>query len=231
MSRNDSYITIREMPKEERPRERLMKYGPEVLKTSELLAIIIRTGQKGVSALDLANRLLRQYVTLRKLAKSSVEELCKVEGIGMAKAVEIKAAFELGKRLAAFTENERPSIHSPTDVVTLLMSEMKELDQEHVKALLLNTKNQVLSVHTIAIGGLNRISLHPRECFKKAIAENSCSIIIVHNHPSGDPQPSQEDIAISEQLKSAGDILGIKVLDHIILGDGKYISLKEKGLI
>lgn len=224
-------VSIKSLPQDLRPRERLAAGGPEALSNAELLAIILRTGWQQENALDLAQRLLAEPRGLRFLAEASFEELASFKGVGPAKAAQVKAAVELGRRLAQAGRVGRPVIHSPLDVAALLMEEMRYLDREHFRALSLNTKNQVLSLDNISIGSLNSSIVHPREVFKRAITNSAAAVILVHNHPSGDPAPSREDIEVTKRLVQAGKILGIAVLDHIIIGDGRYLSFKEKGLL
>ncbi|MBZ4662323.1 MAG: hypothetical protein JG776_5 [Caloramator sp.] len=224
-------IKIKDIPINERPRERLLKYGEEVLSNQELLAIILRTGTKSESALDLAKRLITHYGGITFIAKSSVYELSKIKGIGLAKACEIKACVEIGKRLNSFKGNNRVKIISPEDVAILVMDEMRFLSKEHFRVIFLNTKNYVIQIKDISIGSLNSSVVHPREVFIEAIKVSSASIILCHNHPSGDVTPSQEDINITKRLIEAGKIIGIEVLDHIIIGDINYLSFKEKNII
>ncbi len=227
-------ILIKDLPIEERPRERLQKYGAQALSDAELLAVLIRTGTKSESALVLAQRMLKGDIGKSGLAyvvDSSVEELSKIKGIGTAKAVQIKAAVELGRRIASYNQRKQVIIKSPLDVKDLLMEEMRFLEKEYFKTILLNVKNHVISVEDISIGSLNSSIVHPREVFKPAIRRSSASILLVHNHPSGDPTPSREDIEVTERLVEAGKILGINVLDHIIIGSDSIISLKEKNLM
>jgi len=230
MSKKEKTLLIREMPSSERPRERLAKHGASSLKTSELLAILFRTGTRDLNAVELAEMLLNKFGSLTALARASAKELQACEGIGFAKAVEILAAFELGQRLSTEDTLRRPVIKSAKDVARLMMPEMQSLDREHFKVLLLNTKHYVLQVHTVSVGSLNASVVHPRECFRPAIAAQAAAIILVHNHPSGDVEPSEEDISLTRRLMSAGDLIGIKVLDHVIIGGNKYVSLADKGV-
>jgi len=230
MNKNEKTLLIREMPSSERPRERLAKRGASSLKTSELLAILFRTGTRDLNAVELAERILKKFRSLTAIARASVEELQEFEGVGFAKAVEILAAFELGQRLATEDTLSRPAIKSAKDVARLMMPEMQSLDREHFKVLLLNTKHYVLQIHTVSVGSLNASVVHPRECFRPAIAAQAAAIILVHNHPSGDVEPSEEDISLTRRLMSAGDLIGIKVLDHVIIGGNKYVSLADKGV-
>ncbi|MBS4024999.1 MAG: DNA repair protein RadC [Clostridia bacterium] len=224
-------VTIKEMPLELRPRERLIALGAETLPTSELLAIIIGSGNKEDSAIALAYRLLSLPGGLSQLATASVEEIQEIRGIGPAKACQVKAALELAKRLAALGGESRPVIRSPQDIAALVLEEMRSLDREHFKTLALNTKNQVLAIETVSIGSLNSSIVHPREVFKNPIKRSAAAIVLVHNHPSGDPTPSSEDVAVTKRLIEAGKILGVEVLDHLVTGNKGYISLREKNLM
>jgi len=224
-------IAIRDLPTEERPRERLEKYGADALATAELLAILIRTGTPQESAVGLAERLLSEFGSLRAVAMASVSELSGVRGIGRVKAIQIAAAVELGRRLAAFSEEDRPRIRGPADVARLLMPELRDAPQEEFRVLLLNTQNEVLRTHTITVGLLNESPVHPRELFRAAVRNNAHAVIAVHNHPSGDPTPSKQDIAVTRRLRQAGELMGIELLDHIVLGDGRWVSLKERDLL
>ncbi len=225
------YLKIKELPEEERPRERLRKFGPDALSTAELLAIILRTGTRKQSALELAKHLLKKFGNVKSLAKASLEELCEIDGIGSTKAIQIQAAFDIGKRFTRFREDEKPSIRSSRDVANLLSDEMRLYENECFKILLLNTKNQLIKVETISVGILNASLVHPREVFKAAIKANSASIIIVHNHPTGDPTPSEEDNETTKRIKEAGKLVGIELLDHIIIGEDGYFSYKDKDLL
>lgn len=227
-------ILIKDIPQEERPRERLLRYGAQVLSDAELLAVLIRTGTRSESALVLAQRILKGdggKNGLTYVIDATVEELSKIKGIGTAKAVQIKAAVELGRRISSYSGRQQVTITSPLDVKDLLMEEMRFLEKEHFKAILLNTKNHVISIEDISIGSLNSSIVHPREVFKPAIKRSSASVILVHNHPSGDPTPSREDIEVTSRLVNAGNVLGIAVLDHVIIGNNSILSLKEQGLM
>ena len=221
---------IRDLPESERPRERLQSYGPGSLSTSELLAIILRTGTKSESVINLGSRLLAQFGGLAGIARASFSDLCNVHGLGVAKAAQLKAALELGKRLMVASPEERPQVKSPADVANLLMMEMGFLDQEHLRVVLLDTKNRVLGMPTIYIGSINTSVLRVGELFREAIKANSAAVIVVHNHPSGDPTPSPEDVRITQQLVEAGKLLDVEVVDHLIIGQQRYVSLKERGL-
>jgi len=228
---NSSYVTIKQMAEDERPREKLVKYGANSLSNTELLAILIRTGTKYASAIDLAQQILStNQEGLRVLTDSTVEELSCIKGIGLSKAAQMLAAIELGKRLAVMSNNTQ-GIKSPKDVSNLFMEEMRYYKKEHFKILLLNTKNEIISSNLVSVGSLNSSLVHPREVFVNAIKKSASCIILVHNHPSGNTRPSEEDINITKRLIEAGKIIGIDVLDHIIIGDGSYCSLKEQAII
>ncbi|NMB08698.1 MAG: DNA repair protein RadC [Tissierellia bacterium] len=224
--------TIKDLPLSERPREKLEKYGVKSLSNAELIAVIIRTGYGEDTALDLANKLLSMDKSgISFLSHAEIEELTSIRGIGLCKAAQIQAAIELGKRISANLGEGRIKVDSPLVVVDLLMEEMRYLKKEHFKTIILDTKNQIISIENISIGNLNASIVHPREVFNIAIRKSANAIILVHNHPSGDPTPSTEDINITHRLIDAGNIIGIKVLDHIIIGDNKYISFKQRNII
>ncbi|NLN15025.1 MAG: DNA repair protein RadC [Tissierellia bacterium] len=224
--------TIKDLPLSERPREKLYSYGAESLSNAELLAIIIRTGHKEDTAIDLAQRILTlDKKGLAYLTNVTLEQLTKIKGIGKCKAAQILAAIELGKRISRWRAEDKIKINSPLTVANLVMDEMRFLDREHFNVVLLDTKNQLLSIENISIGTLNASIVHPRDVFRVAIKKNSNAIILLHNHPSGDPEPSNEDIRITERLVEVGNLVGIKVLDHIIIGDNRYVSFKEKNLL
>ncbi len=224
-------LTIKKMPEDLRPRERLKEVGSEALSTTELVAIVLGTGAQQESAIQLANRILSNPRGLRFLVEADFEELCQFKGIGLAKASQIKAALELGKRLACLEPDIKPAIHSPDEAGYLVMEEMCYLDREHFRVILLNTKNHVLGIETVSVGSLNASLVHPREVFKKAIQRSAAAMILIHNHPSGDPTPSTEDMEITKRLCDAGRLMGIEILDHIIIGDHVFSSFREKGLI
>lgn len=224
-------LMIRDYPEDERPRERLIQDGPQSLSNHELLAIMLRTGSKDESVLQLANRLLTTFEGLRLLKDASVDEMMSIKGIGSAKAVQIMAAVELGRRIHRLQYEDRYVIRSPEDAANYVMEDMRFLTQEHFVCLYLNTKNQVLHQQTIFIGSLNASIVHPREVFKEAFRRSAASFICLHNHPSGDPSPSREDIDVTKRLNECGKLIGIELLDHLIIGDQKFISLKEKGYV
>ncbi len=221
---------IRDMALSDRPRERLLQVGERALSSAELIAIIIRTGVGGENVVRLAERILAHFGGLPGLVRASVVELQTVRGVGRAKAVEIKAALELGRRAMATVPEERARVTSPADAASLLMSEMAFLEQEHLRVILLDTRNQVLAVPTIYVGSLNTSVVRLAELFRAAIRENAAALIVAHNHPSGDPSPSPEDVRVTRQLVEAGRLIDIDVLDHIIIGHQRYVSLKERSL-
>jgi len=222
--------TIKDMPVGERPRERLQHYGAGALSTAELIAILLRSGVAGESVLHLAERLLARYGGLTGLAQASFAELCQEKGIGPAKVTQIKAALELGRRLLVASPQERPQVRSPADAANLLMLEMSLLAQEQMRVILLDSKNRVLAIPTIYQGSLNTSLIRVGELFREAIRQNCAAIIVVHNHPSGDPTPSPEDVLVTKQIVEAGKLLDIEVLDHLVIGRQRYVSLKERGL-
>ncbi len=218
---------IRDLPATDRPRERLRDAGPGALSNQELLAILLRTGSAKESALTVAARLLGRFEGLVGLARSSFAELCAQHGLGEAKAAQLQAALELGRRVASAQPEERALIRFPIDVANLLQGEMGLLDQEHLRVLLLNTRNQVLATNEVYHGSVSTAVVRIGELFREALRQNAPCIILVHNHPSGDPAPSSEDIAMTRQAIEAGDLLDIEVLDHIIIAHGKFVSMKE----
>ncbi|MGE5554481.1 MAG: RadC family protein [Betaproteobacteria bacterium] len=228
---NDALARVRDLPPEERPQEKLWRTGAASLATRELLALVWRTGAGGRTALALADHLLAQVGGLRKLAAIPPAELCRIPGIGPAKAAQLLAGIELGRRLLALGPEERQPLRSPSDVAALVMPELRFLSQEHFRVVLLDAKNQVLALELVSIGTLNSSLVHPRELFRRAIQACAAGVILVHNHPSGDPTPSAEDLALTRRLVEAGKLLGIEVLDHLIVGDNRYVSLKERALL
>lgn len=219
------------VPYYDRPRERLLRQGAAQLADAELLAILLRTGTEQESCYELAQRLLASFGDLQSLSQASHAEMTQLKGIGQVKAIELHAAFELGRRIMSSSRKPRTVVRLPRDVAELMMPEMAHLTQEHFVCLFLNTKNHVIGKQTIFVGSLDASIVHPREVYKEAIKRSSASVICLHNHPSGDPTPSREDIAITRTLREVGDLVGISLLDHIIIGDGKFVSLKEQGLL
>ncbi len=222
--------TIRDLPAEERPRERLARYGVGSLSTTELLAILLRTGGRGENVLQMAQRLLTACGGLAGLGRISFAELAAMRGIGPAKAAQVQAGLEIGRRLLVASPSERPQITSPSDAAALLMGEMAYLEQEHLRLLLLDTKNRVLATPTVYKGNVNTTVVRIAELFREAIRHNSTGLIVAHNHPSGDPTPSSEDVQMTRQITEAGRLLGVEVLDHVIIGGNRFVSLKERGL-
>jgi DNA repair protein RadC len=234
--------SVKEWPAEDRPRERLERYGPRALAPRELLALLIETGLPAVagrparSALDLAGDLLRAFhsgdgqPSLRRLMTASVKEVCEVPGIGPAKAAKVLAALDLGRRAAEEARPERDRMGSPRDVYERMRFTLRDLPHEEFHVLLLNTQNEILRDLQVTRGTLDASLVHPREVFKSAIAEAAAAVVLVHNHPSGDPTPSAEDREVTRQLRAAGRTLGIDVLDHVIIGEGRYTSFVEKGI-
>ena len=224
-------FTIHDLPISERPRERLQKLGVEALSAQEILALILGRGVAGESVMVTAQRLLSQFGNLKGIASASVEELSQIKGIGVAKASQIKAAFELANRLEGYSEaGDKPVIKTPDDVASLVKGRLKGKKKEHFLALLLDTRNQLIKVAEISVGSLDTSIVHPREVFKEAISASAASVIFVHNHPSGDPEASEDDIKLTKRLAQAGEIMGIDVLDHIIICDKEFLSLKRQGL-
>lgn len=220
---------IKTLPIAEQPREKLMNQGVSHLSVSELLAILIRTGTKNSSALSLGNKIVSKCGDdLTELHQITLEELCSIEGIGESKACQILAAVELGKRMKQSTVMRKAKLSSPNDVVTFFSAELIESKVEKFIAVLLNTKNEVINWEVISIGSLNASIVHPREVFNRAIKRSAASLIVVHNHPSGHIDPSREDINITKRLFEAGQLIGIPLIDHIIIGRDKYYSFKEE---
>jgi DNA repair protein RadC len=222
---------VRELPAEDRPRERLARLGPDALRDAELLAVLFRTGTRRMGAIALAELVISHFGDLRGLARASIEELQQVKGLGAAKAVEIKAALELGKRLAKHTASGRTKIRSAEDVAKLLMLDFKVYETEHFKALLLNTKNEVMKTIDVSSGGLDATPAAPCDVFRQAVREGAHGVIVCHNHPSGDPEPSRDDTALTKRLAEAATVLGLRLVDHVVFGDGRCVSLKERGLM
>lgn len=226
----DYQLRIKELPLSEMPRERLRMNGPSALSDAELLGILLRVGIEGVNVVELARALLKTYGGLAGLQRASFEEIEQQRGMGMAKAAQIKAALEIGRRLALISYEERFQIRSPADVAELMQVEMAHLDQEHLRTICLDTKNRVQKIQTIYVGSLNTSMVRIGEVFKEAIRLNSASIIVVHNHPSGEPTPSPEDILVTRQIVEAGKLLDVELLDHLVIGHGRFVSMRERGL-
>jgi DNA repair protein RadC len=224
-------FTIRDLPASERPRERLQKFGAEALSAQEILSLILGRGISGESVTMTAQRLLSNFGGLKGIAGASLEELSGVKGIGPAKASQIKAAFELANRLEGYPESGMaPLVKTPEEVVSLVKPGLKGKKKEHFQALLLDTRSRLIRIAGISIGSLDASIVHPREVFKEAVSASAASVIFVHNHPSGDPAPSEDDIKLTKRLAEAGEIMGIEVLDHVIIGGDGFRSLKREGI-
>jgi DNA repair protein RadC len=221
---------MKDLPDELRPRERLLRHGPDALSTAELVAVLLRTGSPTRSALDVASDLIARHGGLPRLAASGVRELCDVHGVGEVKALHLLAAFELGRRLGALPARRRPLVAGPADAARLVMDRLRFAETEKFIVLLLTTRHEVLDTVEVTRGGLASSPVHPREVFKPAVREGAAAVILVHNHPSGDPTPSRADLAITARLCRAAAVMGIPVLDHVIIGDGRWVSLRERGV-
>jgi DNA repair protein RadC len=225
-------FTLRDLPISDRPRERLLQHGIEALSSQEILALILGRGTKGEPVMVASQRLLSTFGNVKGIADASMEELMQIKGIGIAKAAQIKAAFELGRRAQApdYQTTGNP-VSKPEEVVAQIRMKLKDKKKEHFWVLLLDTRNRVIKMSEVSVGSLNASIVHPREVFKEAISASAASVILAHNHPSGDPQPSKEDIEITKNLVAAGQLMGIEVLDHIIVADKGYVSLKAQRLL
>ena len=225
-------FTVHDLPPAERPRERLLKFGAEALSSQEVLALVLGRGIRGESVLVIAQNLLANFGSLRNIANASITELSKIKGIGPAKAAQIKASFELGKRLENLSDQpSKEKVKCPEDAIKVIKNKLKGKKKEHFIVISLDTRNHPIDTQTVSIGSLDSSIVHPREVFKEAISSCAASVIFIHNHPSGDPEPSEEDIKLTRRLVEAGTILGIEVLDHIIVCDSEYLSMKTKNLL
>jgi DNA repair protein RadC len=227
----ESSFTVHDLPKSERPRERLKQFGPEALSAQELLALVIGRGVSKKSVMTIAQELVIKFGNIKAISEATIEELSQIKGIGFAKAAQIKACFELGKRMDLEPELKDFDIKDPQSVVKAISASIKDKAKEHFKLILLNARNKILGISTISIGSLNASIAHPREVFKDAIMHNAYSVVLAHNHPSGDPEPSEDDLTITKRFLEAGKILGIEVIDHIIITKTGFFSFKEKGLL
>jgi DNA repair protein RadC len=230
MGKKGATYRITDLASEERPRERLAQLGPEALSNAELVAILLRAGIKGMNAVQLAQRILVDSGGLTGLQRRSFESLKRHRGLGPAKAAQLKAAVELGRRLAVATPEERPTIQSPEDAANLLLYEMGALEREHLRVLLLDTRNRLIRTAEVYRGSLNSSWIRVAEIFRDAVRVNAAAVIVAHNHPSGDPTPSPEDVSVTKALVQAGQLLDIEVLDHLVIGQGRFVSMKAKGL-
>ena len=223
-------MSIKNWPKEERPRERLRQRGPEALSDAELLAILLVTGASntGLTALDCSRMLLQEHLNLRNMTRASSDELCRIPGVGPVKASRIQAALEIGRRVVSQKRKMGTVFQISQDVFDTYSVMLQDAKQETFTVILLDSKNRFLREETVALGSLNQSIVHPREVFRPAIRGAAASVILVHNHPSGDPSPSDEDVRVTERLVEAGKLLGIRVLDHIIVGEGRYFSFFDQ---
>ena len=228
-------VRIHDLPAHERPREKLAADGADKLPATHLIAILLRTGLKGMSAIHVAEQLLKEFGTFENLARASLAELCRIKGVGHDKAVTLKAAFELAKRMAREVRQEAPLLDTPEQIADLFREDNRLRQVETFQAILLNTRRRLIGVHEITHGTIDTLLVHPREVFKAAIAANAAAVVLLHNHPSGDPSPSEADIKVTRDLIRAGQLLKIEVLDHVILGRATserpkdYASLRELG--
>ena len=223
-------FTIHDLPKEERPRERLVKFGEQALSAQELLQVILGRGVAGESVSVMAQKLLTQFGSLQKLTEASIEELSSIKGIGLAKATQLKAVFEIGRRISTQTPSyKNKDLTDPKKAYQLIKSKLKDYHKEHFYIIALNSRNH--SIAEVSVGSLDASVVHPREVFAEAIKKKAASVIFAHNHPSGDPEPSEDDLVTTKQLTEAGKILGIEVVDHIIVTKNSYFSFKDGNLI
>lgn len=222
-------VMVREIPLEDRPRERMLFHGAESLSNAELLAILLRTGLRGWSAVDLADQILKRFGGARKLVEADLQELIDMPGMGLAKAAQLKAAIEFGRRIARMSNESRPQFLHPSEAAHYMMDRLRFERKEHFVALHLDTKHRLIGEEIVSVGSLNSSIVHPREIFKTALKRSAAAIICLHNHPSGDPTPSYEDVDVTRRLVEAGEILGVEVLDHIVLGENCFVSMREKG--
>ncbi|HPB37995.1 MAG TPA: DNA repair protein RadC [Syntrophorhabdus sp.] len=230
MMKEGTTFTVHDMPKQERPRERLQRLGPDALSSHELLALIIGRGIPKRSVLDIAHDLLRKFGSVQGISKATMEELSAISGIGTAKAAQIKAAFELAKRQDLEQDIPPYTVNNPHILVKAIRATIQDKAKEHFKLVLLNTRNKVTGIIPISVGTLNASLVHPREVFKEAIHGNAASVILVHNHPSNDLEPSEEDVRLTRRMVEVGTIMGIEVLDHIIISKNDFLSMKARGL-
>jgi len=221
---------ILDLHESDRPRERLAKLGPQVLTNAELIAILLRVGVKGENAVQVGQRLLNTFGGLTGLHRAPFVEIKKQRGLGKAKVSQIKAAIELGRRLTLESLEDRPSVNSPSDAASLVEYEMSALEQEHLRVILLDRRNRVIDITEVYKGSVNSSQVRVGELFKEAVRKNASALIVVHNHPSGDPTPSPDDVAVTRAIVQAGKLLDIEALDHLVIGQGRWVSLKERGL-
>ncbi len=227
----DREFTLHDLPRLERPRERLQKFGVDALSAAELLALVLGRGVRRNPVMNMAQELLNTFGSIKGISEATIEELSRVRGIGLAKAAQLKASFELARRQDLEREEKPISVRNPQDVARAVRSSIRDKAKEHFKLVLLNTRNTIVRVVTISVGTLNASLVHPREVFKEAIRATASSVILAHNHPSDDTEPSEDDIRLTKRLVDVGRLMGIEVLDHIIVTKKGYLSFKEKGLM
>jgi len=225
-----AYYSIQHLPEEERPRERLLRHGSEAMATSELIAIILGSGMKGMPILQLAQEIVARFGCLKQLSEATVEELCQIRGMGTAKAIQLKASLCLGMRVSRHVASPKYRIENPLNAYNLVKDDIVHEKRELFVVILQDVKGYVITHQIVAIGTLSNALVHPREVFYPAVRHKAASIILVHNHPSGDPTPSQDDIVVTEQLIGVGRMMGIPVNDHLIVGAGRYVSLRQQGI-
>jgi DNA repair protein RadC len=230
MTDEDYQIRVKELPGIERPREKLIKHGPDVLKNSELLAIILNTGCRGLNVLELSRMIIKDYGNKAIALEKNVGRLMEALNLPQVKACQVVATFELGRRFFLEDKGRIPTIKGPEDVFKHL-SDMKKLQKEHFRGLYLNTRNRLIHDEIISMGTLNLSLIQPREVFRPAIEYSAAALILAHNHPSGDPEPSEDDIKVTRQIAEAGKLMEIDVLDHVIIGEERFVSLRERGVI
>lgn len=232
MKQRDTF-TVNDLPRQERPRERLRKFGSQALSAQELLALVIGRGVSGKSVISIAQELMTTFGSVKGVSEATIEELAGIKGIGVAKAAQLRASFELGKRQELEKESwyDGYDIRDPQGVVRVIRASIRDKAKEHFKLIILNTRNCITAITNVSTGTLSASLVHPREVFKDAIRHSASSVVLAHNHPSGNPEPSEEDLRITRRLIDAGKIIGIDVLDHIIIGKNSFSSFKERGLL
>ncbi len=228
---SDSGYSVQQMPLEERPRERLLQLGPEAVASSELLAIILGSGTRGQSVIQMAQELISKFGSLKNLAEATIQELCDIKGMGRAKAVQVKAAMTLASRLSQYDKSLKYKIDHPLRAYHLIREMLENEKRELFVVILMDTKSCLIEQQVVSVGTLSRSLVHPREVFYPAIRHKAASLLLAHNHPSGDPTPSQEDIDVTKKLVDVGKLMGIPVKDHLIVGHNQYISMREKGSV